>query len=169
MAAVIAGFAGWLQYRGPGSTSDETASTSAVTLAGKASIKSFSIQYPPPEGTEVTPQCITARGTGAVAKGQALVVAVQEENDPRIYFEKNVVWNHERNRWSAELTVGDRRSVDNEFTIFGVVLDRELASYLASTGESDNDTYWSSPEMPPGSYEADQVKVRRGAESCPSH
>jgi hypothetical protein len=168
--AIIGAVAGWLDYQGPGSASqaDTSIRISDTASASKSSIKGFSIQYPPPEGTELVPQCVTARGTGSIASGQALVVAAQERGDPRIYFEGTVSWNQEKNRWSAELSLGDRSSVGNEVTIYGIVLDRKLASYLAGTAENETDTYWSSRAMPPGSYEAGQVKARRsGVESCP--
>ena len=164
LVAVIGGVAGWLQYQGPGSASEVATPTKAASVS-RSSISDFSIQYPPPEGTELVPQCITARGTGSVTNGQALVVAARENGDSRLYFE-SVSWNHERDRWSAELNLGDRSSVGHEFTIFAVVLDLELATYLVSTGPY---TGWSSSTMPPGSYEASQVKARRSnGKSCSS-
>ena len=113
--AAIGPVAGWLDYRGPGSAShaDTRTRASEMASANKSSIKGFSIQYPPPEGTELVSQCTTARGTGSVASGQALVVAMQEKGDARIYFEGGVAWNQEKNRWSAELSLGDRSSVGN--------------------------------------------------------
>jgi hypothetical protein len=164
--AVIGAVAGWLDYRGPGSAVGPETHTRTVEAgsASRSSIKGFSIRYPRPGATELVPQCITAKGTGSVMDGKALVIASQEQGDPRIYFEGSVSWDQKRNRWSAELSLGNpKSSVGRVFTIYVVVLDAELASYLSGTAENGTDTYWSSKGLPPGSYEVDQVMVRRSS------
>jgi hypothetical protein len=163
--AIIGAVAGWLDYRGPGSADRaERIRTVVAGSASKSSIKGFSFHYPRPDGSELVPQCITAQGSGSVAEGKALVIASQEQGDDRIYFEGTVSWNQKRNQWSAELSLGDpRSSVGHLFRIYGIVLDAELSRYLAGTAENGTDTYWSSEELPPGSYEADQVMARRSS------
>jgi hypothetical protein len=169
--AVIGAVAGWLDYRGPGSAVQAQTLTRTVVAgpASKSSVKGFAFHYPRPEGTELVPQCITARGAGSVADGKALVIASREQGDPRFYFEGTVSWNQKRNRWWTELSLGDpKSSVGSVFTIYGIVLDAGLANYLSATAENEIDTYWSSRGLPPGSYEVDQVMVRRSsALACP--
>lgn len=157
IAAIIGG---WLQHRDSPFTSPTSASTASPTTARDNLAGGLTIEYPPPEGTEVVEGChITARGAGTVSRGKALVVAAKADRDPRLWFEGTVDWNPERTRWSAEIGLNGRPGA--KFTVYAVIMDAEFARYLISTNREPDETWWSSLEMPPESRTADQVNIRR--------
>ncbi len=88
-------------------------------------------------------------------------MAVLERDESIIWFEGAVTWKDAYRRWEANVSLGTRGSAGNVFTVYAVTLDSDLAKYLVSTNRVPGDSYWSSPEMPPGSQVAGQVDVRR--------
>jgi len=121
----------------------------------------------PAGGTADVPFCTAVRVRGAVPSGKALVVANHEDEDDRTYFEAAVDSSAKDDTFTSEAFLGDDgpRSVGRRFTIYAVVLDKQLGRYLASTN-TDGGTHWSSPsgDLPPNATIADQVEVKRSAD-----
>ena len=121
-----------------------------------------------PEANTAVPLCADVKGSvGSLPKGKALVVAVQEDEDTRIYFEQSIKF-PTRGLWSARVSLGDIEhpgdAVNHRFSIYAVTMDETLARYLADTNTVEGDTWWSSTAWPPSADPGEATQVVRSTE-----
>ncbi len=113
------------------------------------------------------PLCADIKGSiGLVPPGKTIVVAVQEDEDTRIYFEQTVHFLG-KGQWTARVNLGDRANsgaaVGHRFSIFAVAMEDSLAKYLAGTNTEEGGTWWSSTEWPEGADHGEATRVTRAA------
>ncbi|GAB3940441.1 hypothetical protein GCM10029976_058140 [Kribbella albertanoniae] len=120
-----------------------------------------------PEENAIVPLCADVKGSiGAVPSGKTIVVAVQEDEDTRIYFEQTVHFLG-KGQWAAQVNLGDRAdpgaAVGHRFSIFAVAMDESLAKYLAGTSTEEGGTWWSNTAWPDGADHGEATRVVRAA------
>jgi hypothetical protein len=120
-----------------------------------------------PEENTAVPLCADVKGSyDPLPEGKTIVVAVQEDEDTRIYFEQSVKFLG-KGQWAARVNLGDlanpAAAVKHRFSIYAVAINKPLAEYLADTNAEEGDTWWSSTAWPPGADRGEATRVVRSA------
>ena len=165
LSAVVVGLGFWSLEPGGRKESPEPGPTPSVApSASRGPVTVVEIADPPSGGSARSlPVCFTMRGRIVGLPGNlVLIAAVKQESDPRFYFEADVQ-RPSADEWTAGVSL-DRDNPDTAgltFVVSVLTVDKGIAAYLSRTGLEEGDTWWSNPDLPPGSAVQDRVEVVR--------
>lgn len=154
------------QASGSGSPTVTTTTTQTVT-PGPQPEPSVRRAISSPEENTAVPLCADVKGSiDPLPDGKTIVIATQEDEDTRIYFEQAVRFPG-KGQWAARVNLGDlanpTAAVKHRFSIYAVAMDKPLAEYLANTNAEEGNTWWSSTLWPPGADRGEATRVVRAA------